>query len=66
MRITIEPTVMTITKAGIELQVWTGRTQNGVRCFAFINEIVQAAEEDFERFSREMDSSLARRACGRG
>ena len=48
---------MTITKAGIELQVWTGETQNGVRCFAFINEIVQAAEEDFERFSREMDSS---------
>lgn len=66
MRITIEPTVMTITKAGVELQVWTGRTQNGVRCFVFVNEIVQALDEDFESFNAEMDSLVARRACGRG
>lgn len=66
MRVVIEPTLMTITKEGIELQVWTGQTQNGVRCFAFVSEIVQAAEEDCARFDAEMDSSLARRACGRG
>jgi hypothetical protein len=48
------------------LQVWTGRTQNGVRCFVFVNEIVQALDEDFESFNAEMDSLVARRACGRG
>ena len=58
MRITIESTEHLTTIDGVEVRLWEGVTEDGVRCKVFVHRLAVHDDDDSSRFDAELARQL--------
>lgn len=54
MKITIESTEKMANVRGAPARVWTGMTEQGIRCFVFVSLIAVRGDQDSTEFDRDL------------